>query len=142
MDEQTTPWIEELLSFWFGALSDETKLDREVDPFRTHMQRWYGKEPDVDRQIRERFEPTLRSVTRSAESWALAEQATSGHVRSQLALTLLVDQLPRNMYRDTQRMYGYDGLGLVHAYRALPALRDGSLTLLERCSRSCQSLAF
>ncbi len=58
-------WAADLLTYWFGPLNDETKLDSNVEPFRAYMQRWYGKEPEIDRHIRERFEPALLSVTGS-----------------------------------------------------------------------------
>ncbi len=132
MEQENAPWAQKLLSFWFGPLTNGTKLDRSMEPFQTQMGRWYGKDPAVDRLIRELFEPTLLSVTGSAANWNRAERAAAGDVRAQLALTVLIDQLPRNMYRDTPRMYEHDALALAHAYRSLPDAMSGDLSLVER----------
>ncbi len=132
MKNELGAWADELMTFWFGDLTDDTPLDREAEPFRVYMQRWYGKDPAIDQQIRDRFEPTLLSLTSSAESWSRAERAAGSDARAQLALTVLLDQLPRNMYRGTRRMYEHDGLALAHTYRSLSGAKSGGLTLLQR----------
>lgn len=125
-------FVEELHSFWFGQLTDDTVLDRETDPFKLHFQRWYGKNARVDQEIRERFEPTLSLFTGSAEMWTEVERATVDDARASLCITVLLDQLPRNMYRGTARMYAHDDLALAHCYRALVAEQDKRLSLVER----------
>jgi len=53
-----------ILEYWFSTLDDAERLDRAVEPFRTCYQRWYGKDPAVDAEIRTRFEPLLLEVTK------------------------------------------------------------------------------
>ena len=85
----------ELLDYWLGPLDDEARLDPETEPFSTHYQRWYGKDPDVDAAIRARFEPALRAITGSAEAWRRAEDAVIDDPRASLAIT------PRARLRNT-----------------------------------------
>lgn len=121
-----------LLDYWFGALHDDMSWDRERAPFAVHFNRWYGKDPTVDQEIKERFEPALLSVTASADDWARVQSAVADDPRASLAVTVLLDQLPRNMYRDSPKMYQNDALALAHAYRCLVAGHDSKLSLLER----------
>lgn len=123
----------QILDFWFGDMDDSTPLDREREPFGTHYTRWYGKDPQVDAQIRERFEPDLEAATGSSTSWddTQLEWRTS-HPHGLLALTLLVDQLPRNMYRGEARMYRHDEYGLRASETARELQAAAQLPLLKR----------
>ena len=122
----------ELLDYWFGALRDDMPWDRERAPFAVHFMRWYGKDRAIDQEIKGRFEPALLSVTASSDDWTRVESAVADDPRASLAVTVLLDQLPRNMYRDSPRMYQHDALALAHAYRCLVAGHDSKLSLLER----------
>ncbi len=122
----------ELLEYWFGALHDDMPWDRERAPFAVHFMRWFGKDRAIDQEIKERFEPTLISLTASADAWDRLRSAVADDPRRSLAVTVLLDQLPRNMYRDTPRMYQHDALALAHAYHCLAAGHDRRLSLLER----------
>lgn len=147
-----------ILDHWFGAVGDTTPLDREQEPFRTVFGRWYGKDPVVDADIRARFEGELHAVAAAPQGWS-AELARWASVPDGLvALVVLLDQLPRNMYRDTPRMYAYDPLALLASQRALreaagadlpvlrrmflwmPWMHAESLTLQEECVRGFQAL--
>lgn len=101
----------EILDFWFGTLDDDTPLDRAQEPFRRFFMRWYGKLPAVDREVRDRFEPALLAVTRSDDTWRRAEEDFAVEPLGLLALLVLVDQMPRNMYRGTREMYRFDERG-------------------------------
>jgi uncharacterized protein (DUF924 family) len=122
---------EDILDFWFGSMDDDTPLNREVEPFATHFRRWYGKSPEVDASIRSSFEPDFAEVTAKGRSW----DETLGRWRSQprgtLALTILLDQLPRNMYRGSPRMYAEDALGLLASEAARAEVTD-DLPLVHR----------
>ena len=122
----------DLLSYWFGRLNDDTPLDREAEPFATQYRRWYGKDSAVDAEIRSRFESALGAITTDGETWRRAAQQADEDPRKALAITILVDQLPRNMYRDTPQMYAYDALGVAHAYRTIIAGHEQRLSLVER----------
>ncbi len=53
-----------ITDYWFATLDDGSRLDRAAEPFRTCYQRWYGKDPAVDADIKARFEPVLLDTTR------------------------------------------------------------------------------
>ncbi len=121
-----------ILDYWFSSLDDAAALDRQVDPFRTCFARWYGKQPAIDAEIRTRFEPVLLAVTRDGRGW---DQEVANWRRSPLgllALLLLLDQFPRNMYRDSARMYAYDDLALSVAAVAIPEYEAQPLSLVQR----------
>jgi uncharacterized protein (DUF924 family) len=102
-----------ILSYWFGPMDDSTVLNRESEPFATYFQRWYGKNPKVDAQIRAEFEDDLLAVTRDGRQWDATVREWSAQPQGLLALTILLDQIPRNIYRDTKGMYATDILGLL-----------------------------
>jgi uncharacterized protein (DUF924 family) len=66
---------------------------------------WFGKSAQTDREIRDRFGVDV-SLASSGEydHWALDVE----HPRRLVALLILLDQFPRNVYRGTARMYTSD----------------------------------
>lgn len=120
-----------ILDFWFGSIDDGTLLRRDSEPFATHFTRWYGKNAEVDASIRQWFEPDLAEVTRTGKDWDETLREWRLEPRGALALTVLLDQLPRNMYRDTPRMYAHDALGLL-ASEAARAEITHDLPLVHR----------
>jgi uncharacterized protein (DUF924 family) len=130
-----TPAVEssrEILEYWFSSLDDAVLLDRHSEPFRTCFARWYGKEPAIDEEMRARFEPLLLATTRDGARWdrelADWQQAPFGL----LALVLLLDQFPRNMYRGSARMYAYDDLALCVTALAIGEYEVRPLSLVQR----------
>jgi uncharacterized protein (DUF924 family) len=64
--------------------------------------RWYQGGAAVDRQIRARFvESVERALAHELSAW-------ESDITGQLALILLLDQFPRNLFRDTPRAYAGD----------------------------------
>jgi len=116
----------ELRRFWFGGQPlTAARLDE-------RMRFWFrGEEPEetrrrLDEELRARFEPL---VTEAAEgglaSWA-------GSPRRRLALILLLDQLPRNLYRGTPRAFATDGDALALALSGIQSGADAALGPAER----------
>ena len=65
---------------------------------------WFAKDPEFDRRFRERFAELYRAAAAGElEHWLDAPE-------SALALVLLLDQYPRNSFRDTPKMYATDAL--------------------------------
>ena len=94
--------IDDVLEFWFGEPSE--------DP-AARQARWFGRDPALDEQIRDRFGELIEHVAaRALDAW----KATP---RGALARVIVLDQFPRNAYRDTPRAF-------VHDHRALAAVRD------------------
>jgi uncharacterized protein (DUF924 family) len=89
---------ETILQFWFGSNTD----DKIVAEERSKL--WWSKVPQTDRQIQQRFEPYVaKAANRELDSW-LATPAGC------LALILLTDQFPRNIYRNTPKAFSFDAL--------------------------------
>jgi uncharacterized protein (DUF924 family) len=96
MSPQTEPDpAKSLLDFWFGAPgTPEHDHPRDV---------WFKTNPTFDAILHERF-------SRDHERAAAGEYAHwQGSPERCLALTLLFDQLPRNLFRGSARAYATDG---------------------------------
>ncbi|WP_167881343.1 DUF924 family protein [Leptospira biflexa] len=105
--------IKSILDYWFGDLNDSTILNREIEPFSTYFNRWYGKKPEIDIEIKEKFEPILINVTSKGDNWEVTLHEWASYPYGLIALTILLDQFPRNMYREKVEMYKHDALGLL-----------------------------
>jgi uncharacterized protein (DUF924 family) len=79
---------------------------------------WFAKDGDFDSRFRERFRAQHEAAAdRELTDWlATADGA--------LAVVLLLDQYPRNAFRDTPRMYATDALAREVAYAAIAAGHD------------------
>lgn len=91
-------WQDEVLEFWFGELTPQD---------------WFSGAPEVDRRIRDRFEPLYRRLAEAIPPEAL----TDG--RSALATVIVYDQFPRNLYRGKAAAFGTDDMALHVARNAL-----------------------
>lgn len=81
-------------------------------------QLWFAKDDAFDRRFREQFLQAHEMAVRGElDHW----QRTPGGA---LALILLLDQLPRNVFRGTPRMYASDAAALRVAEAALAAGHD------------------
>lgn len=120
-----------VIDYWFQGLDDSSRLEPSSDPFKTCYTRWYGKDARIDAEIRASFEADLESVTRAGD-WTATADAWSAAPDGLLALTILLDQLPRNMYRGTARMYEQDVLATLVAAKALDDERYRDVALVRR----------
>jgi uncharacterized protein (DUF924 family) len=76
-------------------------------------ERWFKPDADFDREVRERFLATHEEAAASRLSdW---ERSPEGA----LALLVLLDQFPRNMFRGTPRAFATDMTALEAARRAI-----------------------
>jgi uncharacterized protein (DUF924 family) len=94
-----------LLDFWFGP---------EGDPERErHRAIWFHATPEYDAELRREFVADYEiGAAGGLDSWEATPEGA-------LALVLLLDQLPRNMFRNTPRAYTGDPLARAVADRAL-----------------------
>lgn len=75
--------------------------------------RWWEKNADFDREIVARFKPTWEAASRGElASWEATDDGA-------LALIIVLDQFPRNMFRNDPRTYATDALALKAAERAI-----------------------
>jgi uncharacterized protein (DUF924 family) len=100
MDRLATP--DEIVAFWREAGAD----------------RWFAPDPAFDAVCRERFLGTYEA----AADGTLVEW--EGTPEGALALLILLDQMPRNMFRGTKRVYRADPLALSIAERAIDKAFD------------------
>ncbi len=91
-----TSRIEHILTFWFG----DSPVDSDI--YRQRRKLWFGKQPNIDQEIREHFLADYQQARQGFYSdW---QQSPDGC----LALILLLDQFPRNMFRNSPRSYATD----------------------------------
>lgn len=111
---------EEILDFWFGNL----KEGKPVPPARFDL--WFGGAEATDRQIGERFAVDVElAAAGSYDAW-------SRTARGSLALILLLDQFPRNIYRGSSRAYAFDEKARHLCLAGLAAGQDRRLVTVER----------
>ena len=89
--------IGEIISFWRAAGPDK----------------WFEADEDFDQTIRSRFLSIHEAAARG--DLAAWEEAADGT----LALAILLDQFPRNMFRGSARAFATDPLARAVAHRAL-----------------------
>jgi uncharacterized protein (DUF924 family) len=76
-------------------------------------ERWFRKDPALDAEIRERF------LALHGEAAGGIHDGWIAHADSALALVILLDQFPRNMFRGSPAAFATDEIALVHAKSAL-----------------------
>jgi len=110
--------IAEVLAFWFGAPdSPERGRPRKC---------WFEKSEAFDAEVRSRFLKLYkRAVAGKLSRWERTPLAA-------LALAVVVDQFPRNMFRGQARAFAADPLALRVARRMLHRGFDGLLRPVER----------
>jgi alkyl hydroperoxide reductase subunit AhpC/uncharacterized protein (DUF924 family) len=90
---------------------------------------WFGKSESTDQEIWNRFGADVALASRGHyDHWALDVE----HPRLLVALVIMLDQFPRNMYRDTPRMYDCDAHCLSLVKRGLRAGVSAQLRPRER----------
>ena len=99
--------IKEVLEFWFG---DDARAA------------WFHANPAVDQIIRKRFgELFARAATGELKAWETSAEGC-------LALCILLDQMPRSMFRGAPRAFATDDRALAVAEHALAKGFDRQLT--------------
>lgn len=112
MAETAAPaWVTDVLIFWF----------EELEPGQ-----WFVQDLAVDALISQRF-ADLPDQVAVAESGSLLRDA-----RTALAAILVLDQFPRNLFRNTKRSFAYDRSALHLAERAVELGYDKELSIDER----------
>ena len=96
----------EIIGFWFG----------EIDPAS-----WWKKDEAFDQQIRQRY----TDIYRQASNCELFEWRLDALGR--LAEIIILDQFPRNMFRDTAEAFATDKLAVILAQDAVANQIDNGL---------------
>jgi uncharacterized protein (DUF924 family) len=115
----TAPW-QPLLEWWFGTL--ESPNDIAADRGKL----WFGKRDNQDREARERFGDWVeQALAGGLTDWA---QRPEGW----LALVLLLDQLPRMIFRDTPKSFSGDLRAQALVAQGIAADFDRQLRPIQR----------
>ncbi|WP_324702712.1 DUF924 family protein [Lyngbya sp. CCY1209] len=110
--------FERILNFWFGEPTDQNySKPRKV---------WFQKKPKFDAEMRSQFLPDYdRAARGELNHWR--EQPDSC-----LALILLLDQFPRNLFRGTPKAFATDDRALETAKYAIARGFDRSMIPVQR----------
>ncbi|MCP8467392.1 DUF924 domain-containing protein [Pseudomonas sp. ZM23] len=109
-----------LLDWWFGSALDALEVSKQRNSL------WFGKSACQDVDTDNRFGGLVRQALDGAlDDWA-------GTPQSWLALILLLDQLPRMIFRDTPRAYAGDARAQRLVREGLAAGLDRQLPRIER----------
>jgi uncharacterized protein (DUF924 family) len=102
---------QEVLEFWLKEVGSEG---------------WYATDPALDARIRERFLPLWEAARRGSHAtWICTPDAC-------LALAIVLDQFPRNMFRGDARSFATDARALAVAKSAIQRGHDRRIDLPER----------
>ena len=108
----------EVLAFWFGAPYSPQRGRRRKE--------WFRKSVEFDAEIRHRFLPAWEGALRGeCARWEATPLAA-------LALVVVLDQFPRNMFRGEARAFSSDAQALAVARRILDRGFDRLLSPVER----------
>src|SRR5271154_3926059 len=115
MREISMERVKEILEFWFGDGSD-----------LAHERFWFAQDAAFDQACRTGFlADHERAAAGELESW---KEAPS----SALALVLLLDQFPRNIFRNTPRAFATDPKARAIAKEAVGRAFDLALAPVRR----------
>lgn len=113
-----------ILDFWFGEETDKPRSAQEIAKQQQPL--WWSKNESIDRDIHQRFEPTLKALlTGHYHSWFDSPEG-------RLAAIIVLDQFSRNMYRDSAHAFNQDSLALYWALQGIRQGDDKKLTPLQR----------
>ena len=98
-----------VLAFWRAAGPDK----------------WFEKDPGFDAEIRRRFHATYEAAAAGKLAW-------DGDAQGVLALVIVLDQFPRNMFRANARAFATDPLAREVASRAIARGFDQRVPTAER----------
>lgn len=115
-----TETSESILAFWFGHHDDDAATAK------AQAKLWWSKDEKTDQEIHRRFESSTEAMGRGElDDWAATPHGL-------LAMVLLVDQFPRNMYRSLPESFAFDTLALRWSLHALERGMDNHLRPIER----------
>lgn len=119
-DNKVDPKAQEILDFWFGPI-------KTVDDFpKDKIILWFGKKDDIDKDMRNQYEYLVQAAANhELDTWTSTPQG-------RLALIILLDQMPRNIYRDTPQAFAYDAQAVQLTLDGFEKGDDQNLLPIER----------
>jgi len=110
-DEASRDWADDILHFWFEELSAQV---------------WFSKDQQLDERIRHRFLETYEQLRSGLPSGATQT------ARGSLAAVIVLDQFPRNMFRNSPQSFATDVQALSIAQQAIEQSLDKQLSNQQR----------
>lgn len=118
--KELDPLALRILSYWFGNEYDGHGVSTD------QYDLWFGKSAETDEDIRAKFKDYLVACADGQyDHWAK-------HPLGVVALAILMDQFPRNIYRNSPRSFSYDWKALATVWPAIRAGMDDRLQVFER----------
>lgn len=111
--------IADLLNFWFGEPGSPEA------GYAARRKLWFGKAPAFDQACHQFHFLYEQAAQEQLNDW---QQSPLGA----LALILLLDQLPRNLFRNTPRAFATDAQALAAAKQAIAQGFDRQLVPMQR----------
>jgi uncharacterized protein (DUF924 family) len=112
--------ISDIHNFWFGELDDRGMASPE------HRRLWFTASAEFDQTLAGRFGRRVEQALSGAlAGWAERDDGL-------VALVLLLDQFPRNIFRGTPRAFAGDPRALALARMATDSGRHRALPLIHR----------
>jgi len=110
---------EQILRYWFGALDNELSK-------QSQSSLWYQSTATIDLEITSQFNHLYsQAVEQPFTHWL-------DNARGSLAYIILLDQLPRNMFRGKDKAFSSDNKALAAAQEGISKGFDKKLALIER----------
>ncbi|RUO23934.1 DUF924 domain-containing protein [Aliidiomarina minuta] len=111
---------QDILDYWFGDKSDTAAIAK------AQQKLWWSKDETVDAEIRTRFQPLLSALEEGLlDDWADTAEGT-------LALIILSDQFPRNMFRGSPLAFHYDPWALQFCKEAIAKGFEKELSVMQK----------
>jgi len=109
-----------VLDFWFGAPGSASEIAGR------QRKLWFGKSPENDRAVIERFAATLAAATAGRlDHWLNTP-------RGRLARIVVLDQFPHHVHRGHGQSFAYDARSLALALDMIQRGEDARITPIER----------
>ncbi len=113
---------DEVLSYWFG---DDISYDQAPSIVDRIQNIWFAGSDNVDNEIRNRFADDIAGVTEET----LSHLSSS---RDKLAVIILLDQFPRNIFRESSEAFATDHMALRLAKELIRTNEDMELEPIHR----------
>ena len=110
-DAASRDWADDILHFWFEEIKSQD---------------WFSKDQQLDERIRHRFLETYEQLRSGLPSGATQS------ARGSLAAIIVLDQFPRNMFRNSPQAFATDAQALSIAQQAIAQSLDKQLSNLQR----------
>ena len=118
MNPETNPRAKDILNFWFG--------EPENADYGKPRKVWFTKDTKFDEEVRSRFSTDYENAAAgNLDSWKASPENC-------LALIILLDQFPRNMFRGEGRSFATDDKALSVARHAVELGFDKQMIPVKR----------